>query len=139
MFANAHMSNGDDWIKIENYTQPSFTVVDLGANTCSYQYGFLYTIYYSYAVLQTNRHYYIRQLVQSPLTTTTQTSTVAAATASLSLHHSFKYVYVPPDGTVTSAIISNSDKYGTGVAGLITRFFAEVILPLLQPSSVDSG
>lgn len=139
MFANARMSNGEDWIKIDNFTQPSFVVEDLGSSTCKYHYGFLYTIYYSYSVLETNRHYYIRQVIQSPLTITTKTSTVGGSTGSFSLHHSFKYVYVPPAGTTTSAIVSNADKYGTGVAGLITRFFATAILPLIQPSSVESG
>lgn len=133
------MNNGKDWISIQNFTAPSFTVTDLGSNICQYQYGFLYTIYYSYAMLESNRHYYIRQIVQSPLTTTTQTSAVAAATSSFALHHSFKYVYVPPNGIATTTIVSNSDKYGTGLAGLITRFFAEVVLPLLQPSSVQTG
>lgn len=133
------MTNGGDWISIDNYTQPSFTVQDLGSNTCRYQYGFLYTIYYSYAVLEKNRHYYIKQILQSALTTTMQTSATSGATASFSLHHSFKYIYIPPEGVTTSAILSNTDKYGSGLSGLISRLFSETVFPLLQPSSVDSG
>lgn len=139
MFANSRMTNGKDWISIQNFKSPNFTIKDLGSGICQYQYGFMYTIYYSYSVLESNRHYYIRQIEQSPLTNTTRTSAEAGANLSFHLHHSFKYVYVPPNGVTTTAIASNSDKYGTGLAGLITRFFAEVILPLLQPSSVQNG
>lgn len=136
IFANARMTNGKDWLKLDSYKTPSFTVEDLGSSICRYQYAFLYTIYYSFAINDESKAYYLRKITQTPLYTTVQVDTTDGATASFSLQHSFKYVYVAPNGSTSSSLQSSNRKYGTGLPGLITQFFSEAILPLVKPSSV---
>lgn len=140
IFANARMTNGKDWLKVENYSTPSFTVQDIGSNLCRYQFASLYTIYYSFSVNEASPAYYLRKITQTPLFTTIKIDAAASTTSTLSLQHAFKYVYVPPEGTSgASPIVSDQKKYGTGIAGTFTQFFSEVVLPLVQPSTVQNA
>lgn len=134
------MTNGKDWLTVTNYTTPSFVVQSLGSNVCRYQFAVLYTIYYSFSITEASPAYYLKMITQTPLFTLINIDPASTTPVSLSLQHSFKYIYIPPENSsAASPIKSNARKYGSGVAGLFTQFFSEVVLPLVQPSSVSNA
>jgi len=130
-FSQSLMSRPADWLQIPAMAAEwSANVAAVVSKTgyCSYNKGYKITIHYSFALSDAKRMYYIIKIEKTLVTGELVKSSIKAEFGIY-----IDYVFHSPQVKDPDAF---TEKYGSGLIGAVNYFFTEVILPVLQPSSV---
>lgn len=121
-----------DWLQIPALASewnPSPIPTPNKTNSCTYIKGYKITIHYSFALFDEKRMYYIIKIEKSPVA-----AEVSIGATSVQFGIYIDQVFHPPSVKNPNAF---TEKYGSGLIGAVNYFFTEVILPIVQPSSVQ--